>query len=128
VTPTPGKRIVVADDDHDSANTLAQLLRLKGHDVFVAYDGRSALEVVRRVQPDVVLLDIAMPRLDGCETARRLRAEPGGAKLLIIAITGLSQVQLRRSTDLADFDFYFLKPVDLPSLEGLLASHPGAAS
>ena len=119
-----GKRIVVTDDNKDGADSLAELLRLKGHEAFVAYNGETAVELVARVRPDVVLLDILMPGLDGCETARKIRAGPAGQKCLIAAVTGLSRTQLQQRLDVGDFDFYFMKPVDIRALDDLLAASP----
>jgi DNA-binding response OmpR family regulator len=110
----------VADDNHDAANSLATLLTLRGHDVVIAYDGEDAIEKAKRFTPDIVMLDLGMPRLDGIETARRLRALPGGEKLRIMALTGWGKLEDRARTRAAGFDFHLVKPVDPADLERLL--------
>ncbi len=118
------RRILVVDDNRDSADSLAALLRLRGHDVRTAYDGPSAVESVGAFGPEVVLLDIGLPGMDGYDVAGRIRQAPGGSRLLLIAITGWGQQEdLRRSSE-AGFDAHLVKPVDPRVLRQMLAEHP----
>ena len=121
VSALPPRRILVVDDNLDAAEGLAMLLSLRGHDVATAYDGQSALEKARKLQPDVVLLDIGLPRLDGFEVARRLREEHTSRPMLLVALTGYGQERDRVRAREAGFDHHLLKPVRLEMLEGLLA-------
>jgi CheY-like chemotaxis protein len=123
VTKVEPRRMVVVDDNLDAAESLAELLGISGHQVKVAYDGRSALEVVRAHAPDVVLLDIGLPRMDGYAVARELRAEHGD-RLTLIALTGYGQEEDRRRTKDAGFDHHFVKPLDLQLLVDVLAGLP----
>lgn len=116
------QRILVVDDNEDGAQSLAMLLELRGNEVQTAYDGPQALEAVARFHPDVVLLDIGMPTLDGYETVRQLRARPDSRDALIIALTGWGQEEDRRRSREAGFDHHLVKPVDLGVLEGLLSA------
>ncbi len=104
--------ILIADDNRDAADSLALLLALERHEVHVATDGTSALALAAQVRPQVALLDIGMPGLDGHEVARRLRLEPGGAELLILALTGWGQQDDQRKALAAGFDHHYTKPVD----------------
>jgi two-component system CheB/CheR fusion protein len=113
-------RVLVVEDEHDSADTLALLLRHWGYQAVVAYDGPSALDLFSLYQPDVVLLDIAMPSMDGWELARRLRRLPGGRDGLLIAVTGYAYETDLRCSEEGGIDLYFLKPVDPAELEEVL--------
>jgi PAS domain S-box-containing protein len=106
------RRVLVADDNRDGAETLATVLRLEGHDVAVAHDGPAALLMFERHQPDVALLDIGMPQLDGYEVARRIRARADGAHVLLVAVTGWGQEKDRRQSAAAGFDYHLTKPVE----------------
>jgi CheY-like chemotaxis protein len=119
----PRRRILAVDDNRDALDTLAALLRLKGHDVRTAYDGRDALRLAASWRPDVVLLDIGMPDLDGYEVARRLRREPWGRALVLVALTGWGQQQDRRRSADAGFDAHLTKPASVEALDAVLA-HP----
>jgi CheY-like chemotaxis protein len=116
----PPRRVLVVDDNLDAAEGLAMLLSLRGHQVATAYDGQSALERARQLDPDVVLLDIGLPRLDGFEVARRLREEHAGKPMVLVALTGYGQERDRVRAREAGFDHHFLKPVRLEMLERLL--------
>jgi PAS domain S-box-containing protein len=126
-------RIVVADDNRDSADLFAMFLRLIGNEVYVAYDGVKAVEEVERVKPDAVLLDIGMPRLNGEDACRRIRATPWGSGVVLIAVTGWDQEENRRRIIEAGFDAHLVKPVDPSTVMDLLASqlrvrrHSGSA-
>jgi CheY-like chemotaxis protein len=100
---------------------LGMFLETAGHQVSVEHTATSALERARSAQPDVCLLDIGLPDMDGNALARRLRKEPGGAARVLIAITGYGQEQDRMQTAAAGFDHHFVKPVDAEALLGLLA-------
>jgi CheY-like chemotaxis protein len=113
--------ILVVDDSRDSAASLAMLLKLSGHDVHIAHDGFEAVEAAATLQPDVILLDIGMPRLDGYEAARRIRLQPRDKSLTLVALTGWAQAEDRRRSEDAGFDSHLVKPVDLAALEKLLA-------
>lgn len=112
VLPTAApRRILVVDDNADAAEAMAVLLRLAGHDVRTARDGLEALAVAEQFLPDVALLDLGMPRMDGYETATRMRGGPGGACVTLIALTGWGQPQDRRRTSEAGFAAHLVKPV-----------------
>jgi two-component system CheB/CheR fusion protein len=98
------------------------LLQASGHEVCAAHDGHEALETAARFQPQVVLLDIGLPKLDGYEVARRLRRQPGLDKALLVALTGYGQEEDRRRSLEAGMDRHLVKPVDPAELERLLAS------
>ncbi|HEV8237981.1 MAG TPA: response regulator [Thermoanaerobaculia bacterium] len=125
--PLPPRRILVVDDNLDAAEGLAMLLSLRGHQVATAYDGPSAIEQARKLRPDVVLLDIGLPRLDGFEVARRLREEHTERPLLLVALTGYGQERDRVRAREAGFDHHLLKPVRLEMLEGLLLTANASA-
>jgi PAS domain S-box-containing protein len=118
----PGLRVLVVDDNRDAADALETLLELRGHTARAVYSGEEALEVGAELEPRVVLLDLGMPEVDGFETARRLRAEPWGRDVALVALTGWGQDSDRGKTREAGFDHHLVKPVDLPRLEKLLES------
>jgi PAS domain S-box-containing protein len=107
-----GLRIVVADDNRDAATSLAAVLELDGHRVEVVHDGAHALHALERSRPDVGLLDVGMPELNGYEVARRARAEPWGTALTLVAITGWGQEEDRDRALAAGFDQHWVKPID----------------
>jgi CheY-like chemotaxis protein len=119
---SPSGRILVVDDNRDAADSLALLLEAHGHDVRAVYDGHSAVEVAPRFRPQIVLLDLGMPGLDGFETARRLRATLPDAAPYLVAITGWGQERERRQATAAGFDQHFVKPVDPNELTRLLSA------
>ena len=100
------------------------LLRIAGNDVETAYDGVEALEAAARLRPDVVVLDIGMPKLNGYDACRRIRAEPWGQGMVLIALTGWGQEQDKRRTEEAGFDAHVVKPVDPSALLTLLGRLP----
>jgi CheY-like chemotaxis protein len=112
--------VLVVDDNRDSADTTTAILRLLGNEVEAAYSGSGAVEVARHFQPNVVLLDIAMPDMDGFETLKRMRAVPGQEKVFAIAMTGYGTQEDKRRTLEAGFDAHLTKPVELDALVGLL--------
>jgi CheY-like chemotaxis protein len=111
-TAVPARRVLIADDNVDSAESLAMLLRLQGHHVEVVHDGAEALRRLEEFRPRFALLDIGMPKINGYEVARRIRAQPWGASLMLIALTGWGQEQDRRDALEAGFDHHLVKPVD----------------
>ena len=115
------KRILIVDDNRDSADTLASLLRAKGHDVRSAYSGDKGLEIAASHRPEVVLLDIGMPGMNGYDVARRLRDMEVTRRAIIVAMTGWGQPEDRRRSQEAGFDEHLVKPVDLRLIEPLLA-------
>jgi signal transduction histidine kinase/ActR/RegA family two-component response regulator len=121
-------RVLVADDNVDFATSLAELLRASGHRVEVEHDGAAALAAARRRPPDVALLDIGMPKLNGYELARRLRSDPLLANSLLVAITGWGQASDREEALRAGFDHHLTKPVDPSMLHELLAAAARRAS
>ena len=126
-TPTL-RRVLIVDDNEDAAHSLALLLRLIGQDVRTAHDGPAALEVVRDFQPDIAFLDIGLPGMNGYELAKRLRQEPGGDKVFLVALTGWGQEEDRRRSREAGFDHHLTKPADPAALEPLLSQSRKAAS
>jgi PAS domain S-box-containing protein len=120
------RRILVADDHADSASSLAVMLRLLGDEVRIARDGLEAVELARELRPQVVLMDIGMPRLNGYEATRRIREQPGGDAVVIIALTGWGQDADRVKSREAGCDGHLVKPVALPDLEKLLAEMVGS--
>lgn len=120
---SPGaRRILVVDDNRDSADSLTLLLQLAGNEVETAYDGVDGVEAAERLRPDVVLLDIGMPRMNGYDACRRIRSEPWGKQMMLIALTGWGQEEDRRRTLESGFDVHIVKPVDPSHLMDLLAS------
>jgi CheY-like chemotaxis protein len=119
-------RILVVDDNEDAADSMALLLELDGHEVRIARDGLHAVEAAAQWTPDVVLLDIGLPQLDGYEVARRIRAQRHGVNgVMLIAITGWGQDEDRRRSRDAGFNAHLTKPVDYGDLNKLLAQWRG---
>ena len=121
IKPSGKRRILVVDDNRDSAESLAMLLRLTGNETSVAYDGEEAVEAAARQRPDVILLDIGLPKLNGFDACRRIRENRWAKNVLIIALTGWGQEEDRRKSAEAGFDGHLVKPVDHAELMRLLA-------
>jgi PAS domain S-box-containing protein len=115
-------RILVVDDYGESAETLAELLRLEGNEVKIAHDGLKAVEVAENFRPAVVLLDIGMPKLNGYEAARKIREQPWGKNMVLIAVTGWGQEKDRNRSREAGFNAHLLKPVNYSELSQLISS------
>jgi PAS domain S-box-containing protein len=114
-------RILVVDDNQDAADSLGMLLGMMGNEVHTAHDGLEAVGAAAAFQPDVVLLDIGLPKLNGYEAARRIREQQGGAEILLVALTGWGQEDDRRQSREAGFDHHMTKPVEFEALQKLLA-------
>ena len=118
------RRILLADDNNDALESLATLLQLGGHDVVTASNGALALECAERHRPEVMLLDIGMPLVDGYEVARRIRVQPWGQQITLVALTGWGQDSDRRRSREAGFDSHLVKPLDMDKLTELLERLP----
>ena len=117
----PPKRVLIVDDNVDSADSLAMVLNFDGHETQRVYTARDALERTQSFRPDIVLLDIGLPEIDGYEVARRLRAIPGLEGVRLVALTGYGQPEDRARTRAAGFDAHLVKPVEFPALERVIA-------
>lgn len=118
----PALKILVVDDNNDAAESLGLLLQLRGHEIRIANSGAAALQAAEALNPDIVLLDIGMPDMDGYQVARRLRANPGFQNVAIIALTGYGQEADRRDSAEAGFTAHLVKPVEPSTLESLFAT------
>lgn len=121
-TPPSRFKILVVDDNHDSALSLAMMLSIMGHDTRTAHDGESALSTAETFLPDVVLLDIGLPKLNGYEVAQRIRGNAWGAAMYLIAITGWGQDEDRQRSSEVGLNLHMVKPVEPAALEKLLAN------
>jgi signal transduction histidine kinase/CheY-like chemotaxis protein len=115
-------RILIADDNRDSANSLAMLLKIMGHHTRIAYDGQEAVSAAAQFRPDVILMDIGMPKLNGNEACRCIRELPWTRQPIIVAQTGWGQEGDRQQTQAAGFDHHLVKPVEIAALVKVLAS------
>ncbi len=122
----PAGRILIVDDNRDAADSLALLLRLTGNEVHTAYDGVAGVEAAERLRPDVVLLDVGMPRLNGYDACRRIRSRPWCNGTVLIALTGWGQEHDRRCSTEAGFDAHLVKPVDPIALSQIISSRAQA--
>ena len=116
-------KILVVDDNRDAAETLSMLLELKGHEVRKAYDGEDALQLAEDFRPQMVLLDLGMPKMNGFEACRRIRDNAWGAQMTLIAVTGWGQEDDRRKSTAAGFDGHLVKPVNPETLEEELSMY-----
>ena len=114
------RRVLLVDDNLDSADSLAMLLEITGNKTYMAHDGIEAVEAVEKYRPEVILLDIGLPKLDGHEVCRRVRSQPWGHNIIIIALTGWGQDDDRRKSEEAGFNGHLVKPVDYDLLLELL--------
>jgi PAS domain S-box-containing protein len=124
--PVPARKVLVVDDNVDAADTLGLLLQSLGHDTRVVYDGAAALDAVLDFKPDIVLLDLGMPGLDGYEVARRLRKLKRKQHFRVVAVTGWGQESDRAKSKAAGFDLHLVKPVDVKALLQALAERNGS--
>jgi DNA-binding response OmpR family regulator len=114
--------VLIVDDNRDAANSLGMLLSLMSAEVAVAHDGASALEILPKHLPTIVLLDIGMPGMDGFEVARRIRAHAAGQQVRLVALTGWGQESDRYRIRESGFDLHLVKPADTAAIEALLAT------
>jgi PAS domain S-box-containing protein len=124
----PRRRILVVDDNRDSANSLARLLTLLGNEVHTAHDGVEAADATDQFRPEIILMDVGMPRLNGYEATRRIREQPWGRSVIIIALTGWGQDGDRLLSSEAGCDGHLVKPVNLADLEKLLTELTGSTT
>jgi CheY-like chemotaxis protein len=122
------RRILIVDDNRDAAESLATLLKLSGHETHIAHDGLEAVETAAQVTPDLILLDIGLPKINGYEAARRIRKLPWGASVVLIALTGWGQDEDRQRSRASGFDGHMVKPVEPYLLTRLLAEFPSVES
>ena len=118
---SPRFRILVVDDNHDSALSLAMMLSIMGHDTRTAHDGESAVATAESFLPEVVLLDIGLPKLNGYEVAQRIREQEWGKSMFLIAVTGWGQEEDRQRSSEVGLNVHMVKPVEPAALERLLA-------
>ena len=119
--PPKARRILIVDDDPDSAHSLAMLLKRDGHETRTAHDGLEALEAAATFRPDTILMDIGLPKLNGYDAARKIRAQRWGESIVLIAFTGWGQDEDRQKSREAGFSAHMVKPVELPALTKVLA-------
>jgi two-component system CheB/CheR fusion protein len=131
--PLGGHRVLIVDDNNDAAETLGMLVGTLGpNEVHVAYNGADALRIAEEMHPDIVLLDLKMPDMDGYEVARRMRREDWGKDLTLVALTGWALDEHKQRSREAGFDQHLTKPADIAALEAILVARtagepPGAA-
>jgi CheY-like chemotaxis protein len=118
--PASGKQVMIVDDNRDAADSLQMLFEVYGYRAACAYDGASALAAVRAATPDIVVMDLGMPGMDGYQTARAMRALPGGDAIVLIALTGWGHEDAREKTAGAGFDHHIVKPVNFETLRSWL--------
>ncbi|NEX61890.1 response regulator [Noviherbaspirillum galbum] len=114
------KSILIVDDNVDAAESLGEFLKVSGHKVEVTFDGATAVQTAGKLRPDVVILDIGMPRMNGYEVARSLRSDAGLAHTILVAVTGYAQEKDRSRAQESGFDYHFAKPIDIPRLVDVL--------
>jgi CheY-like chemotaxis protein len=125
--PVP-RRVLIVDDNVDAADALCMILEIDGHAVHIVHDGDAALAAVPRHRPEIVLLDIGLPVMDGYEIARRLRTLDAGADTLLCAVTGWGQAEDKRRAEEAGFDHHLVKPVTRETLQRVLQQMPNPAT
>jgi CheY-like chemotaxis protein len=122
VLPSPmPRRVLVVDDNRDSATSLAMLLKVTGHETLAAYGGIEAVEAAGTFKPDLVLLDLGLPKLNGYDAARKIREEPSGKGMILVALTGWGQPEDLEKSKAAGFNGHLVKPIDFAVLTKLLA-------
>ena len=120
-TSAPSRRVLVVDDNQDSVDSMVMLLELLGNQVYTARDGIEAVEAAERFRPDLVLMDMGMPRMNGYDATRRIREQPWGREMIIIALTGWGQEDDKVRSYEAGCDTHIVKPIDVTKLEEVLA-------
>ena len=126
-TRQPARRILVVDDNKDAAESFAKLLELGGHEVRMAHDGLEAVNLAAAFRPDVVLLDIGLPKMNGFDAARHIRETSWGKDMTLVALTGWGQEEDRQRSKQAGFDYHLVKPVKAAALNELLAGVQSSA-
>ena len=121
---SPSRRILIVDDNRDGAASLGVMLSLLGHDSRTAHDGLDAIKLAESFRPDLMLLDIGLPKVSGYDVCRRIRQQPWGKAVFMVAVTGWGQENDRRRSEEAGFDRHIIKPLDASALQRLLASLP----
>jgi CheY-like chemotaxis protein len=117
-------RILVVDDNQDAAASLALLLNIAGNETHTAHDGLQAIEAAARFRPDMIILDIGLPKMNGYEACRRIREQPWGKNIVLVALTGWSLDEDSPQSKDAGFDHHLVKPVEFDALKGLLPQVP----
>lgn len=120
--PQQTRRILLVDDNVDLAASLALLLQSSGHEVRVAHDAERALEVARELRPEIGFLDLGLPKMNGFDLARALRAQPESADCVLVAVSGSGQTRDRLRSKEAGFSLHLVKPVDLQSIEAAVST------
>ncbi|HVC93687.1 MAG TPA: response regulator, partial [Pirellulales bacterium] len=115
-------KVLVVDDNKDAASSLAMMLKIMGNEVRTAHDGLEGVETAAAFRPDMILMDIGMPKLNGYDACRRIREQPWAKNVVLVALTGWGQEEDRRRSSEAGFNVHLVKPVDLDALRKLLAS------
>ena len=124
----PSCRVLLVDDNRELAQSMVRFIRVLGHEIRVAFDGLEALQIASEFRPDIVLMDIGLPKLSGYDVAREIRSKPWGAKMTLVAMTGWGRDTDRRQSQEAGFDRHMIKPVEADALETLLSSAAHAES
>lgn len=115
-------RVLIVDDSHDACDSLAAVVRMIGHEAATAYDGQQAVDQAAGYRPDIILMDLSLPRLSGYEAAALIREQVGGSDAVLVALTGWGGDEDRRNTMAAGFHHHFIKPLDFDALRKLIAS------
>jgi CheY-like chemotaxis protein len=115
-------RILVVDDERDTADSMTAVLSLMGYSARPVYDGSAALAAAHESKPDVVLIDLAMPRMNGCELARQIRLEPGMQDVTLVAITGYESETVEKHSEACGFAYHLVKPVHAEEIRAILQS------
>jgi len=124
------RRVMIVDDNADAAKLLAMVVQYIGHEVKTAYDGQEAVQMAEQFLPDIIIMDIGMPIMSGYDAARQIRSQPWGTKILLVALTGRGEEEVRHQSREAGFDHHLVKPVTPEALKELLTStlsDPGAS-
>jgi CheY-like chemotaxis protein len=122
--PRPERhRILIVEDSEDVRELLVECLQSLGHEVFSAADGAAGAERFAAVLPDIALVDVGLPDIDGYELARRIRAQPGGKRAHLVAVTGYGGQEVKREAELAGFDVHLTKPIDIQGLSAVLGAY-----
>jgi CheY-like chemotaxis protein len=118
------RKILVVDDNRDSVESLAMLLKMLGHETYLAYDGLEAVQTAERIRPELILLDIGLPKLNGYEVCRKIREQEWSQATVIVALSGWGQEADRRKSEEAGFNHHMVKPLDYNLLMDVLAELP----